>query len=939
MKTSRPSFRSKSGLLRSVLFLLPVILFLAGPLSAAGADEVLCFTERITDAPSFNIYTGRNDANNPIVWTHTVPAGILDRVVRVGLYIEAWDVDAPPVNDEHDRVLFNGYDLGLLEGFNDTWITVEKTVPVEALREGSNELKVFVDELGKDWKVTIRASELRFYCSSAQPDFSLGLSPDNLSVTQGGSAESTVTVTALNGFSQAVQLDMDSLPAGVSAVFTANPLTPSPLAQTTVQLTVASTVPVGTYALILKGRNAELERQADLQLTVEKATVEPVYSMSIGARPDSGLPPLDVTFTALFTGDEPPVGTRFSWEFGDGKTGEGSPIQHRYQRSGSYGVKLTASLPSGKSLQGEKQITVIPPDSRIDLAFSKSRASAGELLELRIAVNNPLDQDLRDLNLRLPLDPALVWKKTLKGVAPTSTARPLVWHIPLLRARESLDLTMELQVADQAKTGVISQIAELKLVGLSEPLFSDPARLEILPVVLELTKTVNKASASAGDELVYGIRLQNPGYLSLPVILEDMLPAQLDFVSAVGPLTLERQDQTLTWRGELAAGADLTWQIRALVRPDVFAGERLENTALVNSEALIQARRSNTVVTVVQGAGISESQIHLEHRAEIPQSEVGRLVRLRINLSNRSSSSLINPRLEILLPSGFDYVPGSSLLNGSKLTDPEGRGRRAYILRTLSAGQSLTLQYQVVIGTSSRRGPNLCRAELRALDGARNEVLRTADARISVSAGGLVFMSGLEGQVFLDRDGDGFYAGPDQPLPGIEVMLSSGERTQTDAMGQFRLSGLYPGEYLVGINRAGLDERYRLPQPQSRLVVLSDGLTDFVDLPVLFADQTQEELSRLEGRVFYDKNQDGLFTPGLDPLVEGFTVLLDGQAMTRGQGGRFVFTRLTPGAHHLEIRTEGKTHVHDLTLNKGPQIVEFPLIFSGIRITIQGEKK
>jgi uncharacterized repeat protein (TIGR01451 family) len=732
---------------------------------------------------------------------------------------------------------------------------------------------------------------------------------------------------------------MEGLPAGVSAVFAANPLTPAPLAQTSLQLTVASSVSEGTYTLVLKGRSGELERQADLHLTVEKAAVEPVYNMGIHAQPESGLPPLDLTLTALFTGEQPPAGTRFSWEFGDGKTGEGSPIQHRYQRSGTYGVKLTASLPSGKTLQAEKQISVTPPESRISLSFSKARASAGELLELRMTIHNPLALDLRDLSLALPLDAALVWKRTLKGPGPTSPHSPLVWQIPLLRAQETLDLSMEIQVAQEAKPGLISQIAELKLVGLAKPLVSEPARLEVVLLDLELSKTVNKSSAAAGQDLAYGIRLRNPGYVDLPIILQDLLPAQLDFGSANGPLTLERQGQTLTWRGDLPAGADLSWQIQARVRPDVFAGEHLENTARVTSEALAQPLLSNTVVTVIEGTGISESQVHLDHRAEIPQSEIGRLVRLRINLSNRSGSSLINPRLEVLLPSGFDYVSGSSLLNGSKWADPEGRGRIAYTPGTLPAGQSLTLQYQVVIGTSSRRGPNLCRAELRAQDGLRTDLYRTADARVSVSAGGLIFMSGLEGEVFLDRDGDGFYGGSDQPLSGIEVMLSSGERTLTNAMGQFQLSGLFPGEYLVGINRAGLDERYRLPSPQSKLVVLSDGLTDFVDLPVLFANQTQDRLARLEGRVFYDKNQDGVFTPGIDPLVEDFTVLLDRQSLTRGQGGRFVFTRLEPGPHRLEIRTGGKAQVHELSLTQGPQSIDIPIKFSGIRIIIQGEKK
>lgn len=916
-----------------------LLVLLTGMVNAQGSQEVLCHTERVTDAASFNIYTGRNDANNPIIWQHTIPAGILDRVVRVGLYIEAWDVDAPPVNDEHDRVFFNGYDLGLLEGYNDTWMTVEKTVPLAALKEGTNELRVMIDELGKDWKVTIRASELRFYCSSAQPDFSLGLSPETLTIRQGENADATVMLTALNDFDGTVALDVTGLPEGVGAALGLNPLNPAPMAQTGLHLSVAASVPVGRYSLTVRGVSGEIEHRADLQLTVETGSQPPIYNLVALASPDSGLPPLEVAFSVRSDGDEPPAGTVYTWLFGDGNGAEGRTLRHIYRKAGSYRAKLTATLPSGESRKAEKTIRVISPDSRIILNFSKDRALAGESLNLTINLQNPHDGDLRNLELSLPLDSALVWKRMLKGLSPSATDGSLIWQIPLLQARESLDLTMEIQVSEQAKTGMISQTAELKILGLAKPHMSDAARLEIVPVALELTKTVNRASAAAGEELLYGIRLVNPGFVDLPIKLEDHLPSQLELISATGPLTREQSGQSLSWQGGLPAGAELNWQIRTVVKADVFAGERLENTAQVNSEALSGTMHSNTVVTIIEGAGISENQVHLDHRAEIPQSDLGRLVRLRINLSNRSASSLINPRLSILLPSGFDYVPGSSLLNGAKTGDPQGRGRIVFVLASLGAGQSLTLQYQVVIGSSSRRGPNLCRAELRALDGTRKEVIRTADARINVSSTSLLFMCGLEGQVFLDRDGDGLYTMEDQALQGIDVLLSSGERAQSDAEGRFRFVDLYPGEFLVGINRAALDERFDLPRPMSKVVVLSDGLTDFVDLPVVFADQTGETLARIEGRVFYDKDRDGGFSAGSDPLTEAFTVLLDQRTLTRGQGGRFVFTRLEPGPHHLEIRSGGRSHHRDIHLKPGPQTMDFPLPFSGIRIRIQGEKK
>lgn len=210
--------------------------------------------------------------NRPIRWEHNVPAGILDSVVRVGLYIEAWDVDYPlpekPTTDERDRVFFNGCDLGLLEGFNETWVTVEKTVPVECLKEGVNKLVLNVDELNKGWVVKIRASELRFYCSDSRKDFSIGLTPTGREIDQGQGTDCTVNLVGLNGFSSAVDLSVSGLPAGLDGSFSLNPVTPSPTASSALTLTPSGSAAPGTYTVTVTGRSGEKEHSAELTLKI-----------------------------------------------------------------------------------------------------------------------------------------------------------------------------------------------------------------------------------------------------------------------------------------------------------------------------------------------------------------------------------------------------------------------------------------------------------------------------------------------------------------------------------------------------------------------------------------------------------------------------------------------------------------------------------------------
>ena len=57
------------------------------------------------------------------------------------------------------------------------------------------------------------------------PNFSLSASPSSLTVTQGSSGNSTITVTPSGGFTGSVSLSTSALPSGVTASFGTNPTT------------------------------------------------------------------------------------------------------------------------------------------------------------------------------------------------------------------------------------------------------------------------------------------------------------------------------------------------------------------------------------------------------------------------------------------------------------------------------------------------------------------------------------------------------------------------------------------------------------------------------------------------------------------------------------------------------------------------------------------
>jgi hypothetical protein len=98
----------------------------------------------------------------------------------------------------------------------------------------------------------------------AVPDFSLSASPNSLSVAQGESVTSTITVNPQSGFNGSVNLSASGLPSGVTAGFSPNPATSS----STMTLTASATATTGTSTITVTGVSGNLTNTTSLSLTV-----------------------------------------------------------------------------------------------------------------------------------------------------------------------------------------------------------------------------------------------------------------------------------------------------------------------------------------------------------------------------------------------------------------------------------------------------------------------------------------------------------------------------------------------------------------------------------------------------------------------------------------------------------------------------------------------
>jgi hypothetical protein len=111
--------------------------------------------------------------------------------------------------------------------------------------------------------------------AASSPNFSLSASPSSVSVTQGSTANSTITVTPSGGFTGSVTLSASGLPSGVTASFGTNPTTSTSV----VTFSASSTATTGTSTVTITGTSGSLSHTTAISLTVN-APAAPNFSLS-----------------------------------------------------------------------------------------------------------------------------------------------------------------------------------------------------------------------------------------------------------------------------------------------------------------------------------------------------------------------------------------------------------------------------------------------------------------------------------------------------------------------------------------------------------------------------------------------------------------------------------------------------------------------------------
>lgn len=111
--------------------------------------------------------------------------------------------------------------------------------------------------------------------TSTSPSFTLNATPSSVTVTQGSSGQTTISIVPANGFTGSVTLSNSALPSGVTAGFSSNPTTGA----STLTLTASATATTGTVPVTISGVSGALTANTSVTLTVNSAN-PPNFSLT-----------------------------------------------------------------------------------------------------------------------------------------------------------------------------------------------------------------------------------------------------------------------------------------------------------------------------------------------------------------------------------------------------------------------------------------------------------------------------------------------------------------------------------------------------------------------------------------------------------------------------------------------------------------------------------
>ena len=377
--------------------------------------------------------------------------------------------------------------------------------------------------------------------------------------------------------------------------------------------------------------------------------------------------------------------------------------------------------------------TVVTPTDNISLTKSAntSTTSIGNNITYNLTVANPNPRVLTNVIIQDNLPTGLTYvPNTAKLNAAdinsnqiTSAASSLSINIGDIPANTSWNISYQVHVSASTPIGNATN----KAIAVADTVTSTQAQANvrinppiiIVPVTplnpLILDKKSNVNEVTVGDTITYTLLIRNDNSRSvIGAKVTDLLPNGLEFITGSAqynnlPITANVGNELDFNLGNIPANSTTELTYNATVNTIEGNTRTLKNTAAVTAND--PKANSNTDSATVN---IIDDIILITKATTAINVQAGEEVEYTITVTNPLARELTPLVIKDTLPNGFSYLPNSSLINNSPLSDGKisiNGNQLEFDAGSLAPSASTVLSYKVEVNTSAVPGNNINTAQ------------------------------------------------------------------------------------------------------------------------------------------------------------------------------------------------------------------------------------
>ncbi|MDP2930347.1 MAG: SdrD B-like domain-containing protein [bacterium] len=209
---------------------------------------------------------------------------------------------------------------------------------------------------------------------------------------------------------------------------------------------------------------------------------------------------------------------------------------------------------------------------------------------------------------------------------------------------------------------------------------------------------------------------------------------------------------------------------------------------------------------------------------------VGDIVTYTVTIQNPTSSDVTNVYLEDKIPAGFKYISGKAILDNIAISDPTGDRPLTFNIGTVTAGQTRTLKYQLVVGSGVSFGNYENTAFAKYSDG--TVISNNATETVKVVPDPLFDLGTVIGKVFWDKNENGIQDKGEETIPNAQIATEEGTLITTDKDGKYHLQAIIPGRHIFRLDERTLPEGSYLTTDKAVIVDITPGILAKVNFGV-----------------------------------------------------------------------------------------------------------